>query len=147
MSHKYFDGYVRNLGINEEIDRELIKKVTSLKGIVEEKMNGLKVNEAIEEIMEVLRSCNKYIDETTPWTLAKDEEKKSRLATVLYNLLESIRVCAILLSPFIPETANKILEQLNTKETTYDSIDYFGILEDNLKLNEPKILFNRIDTK
>ena len=147
MSHKYFDGYVRNLGINEEIDRELIKKVTSLKGIVEEKMNGLKVNEAIEEIMEVLRSCNKYIDETTPWTLAKEEEKKSRLATVLYNLLESIRVCAILLSPFIPETANKILEQLNTKETTYDSIDYFGILEDNLKLNEPKILFNRIDTK
>ena len=147
MSHKYFDGYVRNLGINEEIDRELIKKVTSLKAIVEEKMNGLKVNEAIEEIMEVLRSCNKYIDETTPWTLAKDEEKKSRLATVLYNLLESIRVCAILLSPFIPETANKILEQLNTKETTYDSIDYFGILEDNLKLNEPKILFNRIDTK
>ena len=147
MSHKYFDGYVRNLGINEEIDRELIKKVTSLKGIIEEKMNGLKVNEAIEEIMEVLRSCNKYIDETTPWTLAKDEEKKSRLATVLYNLLESIRVCAILLSPFIPETANKILEQLNTKETTYDSIDYFGILEDNLKLNEPKILFNRIDTK
>ena len=147
MSHKYFDGYVRNLGINEEIDRELIKKVTSLKGIVEEKMNGLKVNEAIEEIMEVLRSCNKYIDETTPWTLAKDEEKKSRLATVLYNLLESIRVCAILLSPFIPETANKILEQLNTKETTYNSIDYFGILEDNLKLNEPKILFNRIDTK
>ena len=147
MSHKYFNGYVINLGINEEIDRELIKKVTSLKGIVEEKMNGLKVNEAIEEIMEVLRSCNKYIDETTPWTLAKDEEKKSRLATVLYNLLESIRVCAILLSPFIPETANKILEQLNTKETTYDSIDYFGILEDNLKLNEPKILFNRIDTK
>ena len=147
MSHKYFDGYVRNLGINEEIDQELINKVTSLKAIVEEKMNDLKVNEAIEEIMEVLRNCNKYIDETTPWTLAKDEEKKDRLATVLYNLLESIRVCAILLSSFIPETSNKILDQLNTKETTYDSIDYFGVIEDNLKLNEPKILFHRIDTK
>ena len=147
MSHKYFDGYVSNLGINEEIDQELIHKVSSLKDIVEEKMNELKVNEAIEEIMEVLRSCNKYIDETTPWALAKDEEKKSRLATVLYNLLESIRICAILLSPFIPDTSNKILEQLNTKETTYDSISYFGVLEENLKLNEPKILFNRIESK
>ena len=107
---------------------------------------GLKVNEAIEEIMEVLRSCNKYIDESTPWTLAKDESKKERLATVLYNLLESIRICAILLSPFIPDTASKILEQLNTKATSYESVN-FGTLEENLKLNEPQILFNRIETK
>ena len=119
MAHKYFAGLTKNP----------------------------KVTEAIEEIMEVLRSCNKYIDETTPWTLAKDESKKERLATLLYNLLESIRICAILLSPFIPDTANKILEQLNTKETNYESINEFGKLEEGLKLNEPQILFNRIETK
>ena len=146
MEHKYFDGITSNPHMNEEIDDELIKKVNNLKNIVEEKMNGLKVNEAIEEIMEVLRSCNKYIDESTPWTLAKDESKKERLATVLYNLLESIRICAILLSPFIPDTASKILEQLNTKATSYESVN-FGTLEENLKLNEPQILFNRIETK
>ena len=140
------DKYVGLYLLKEAIDEELINKVASLKTVVDEKMNGLKVNEAIEEIMEVLRSCNKYIDETTPWVLAKDETKKDRLATVLYNLLESIRICAILLSPFIPDTSNKILEELNTKETSYDSLD-FGKLEENLQLNEPKILFNRIETK
>ena len=146
MAHKYFNGLTKNPKVAEAIDEELISKVISLKTVVDEKMNGLKVNEAIEEIMEVLRSCNKYIDETTPWVLAKDETKKDRLATVLYNLLESIRICAILLSPFIPDTSNKILEELNTKETSYDSLD-FGKLEENLQLNEPKILFNRIETK
>ena len=146
MAHKYFDGIITNPKVEEEIDQELKNKVIALKDVVDEKMNELKVNEAIEEIMEVLRSCNKYIDETTPWTLAKEESKKERLATVLYNLLESIRICAILLSPFIPDTSNKILEQLNTKETSYESIE-FGLLEENLKLNEPKILFNRIEIK
>ena len=130
----------------EEIDEELINSVSNLKKIVDEKMNELHVNEAIEEIMEVLRRSNKYIDETTPWALAKEEEKKERLATVLYNLLETIRICAILLSPFIPDTSNKILEQLNTKNTSYESLT-FGNLEENLKLNEPKILFNRIEIK
>ena len=110
-------------------------------------MNELKVNEALDEIMEVLRSCNKYIDETTPWTLAKDEAKKDRLATILYNLLESIRHCAILLSPFIPTTSKSILDELNTKKTSYASISNFGELEENLTLNEPKILFNRIENK
>ena len=146
MAHKYFDGIVTNPKVEEEIDKELKNKVIALKDVVDEKMNELKVNEAIEEIMEVLRRCNKYIDETTPWTLAKDDSKKERLATVLYNLLESIRICAILLSPFIPDTSNKILEQLNTKEMSYESIE-FGLLEENLKLNEPKILFNRIEIK
>lgn len=147
MSHKYFDGYTNNPKIVEQIDRDLITNVESLKEIVEQKMNELKVNEAIDEIMEVLRKCNKYIDETTPWTLAKDETKKERLATILYNLLESIRICAILLSPFIPSTSNKILEQLNTKEISYESIKKFGKLEENIKLNNPEILFNRIETK
>ena len=147
MSHKYFSGIVTNPKITKDLDKNLIKNVLALKDIVEEKMNSLKVNEAIEEIMEVLRSCNKYIDETTPWTLAKDDTKKDRLATILYNLLESIRICAILLSPFIPDTSKKILASLNTKETNYESINEFNTLEENLKLNEPTILFKRIETK
>jgi len=147
MSHKYFDGIITNPEVKEDLDDELINNVTKLKDVVEEKMNELKVNEAIDEIMEVLRSCNKYIDDTTPWTLAKDETKKDRLATVLYNLLESIRICTVLLTPFIPTTANNIFEQLNTKEMSYESITNFGALELNNKLNEPKILFNRIETK
>ena len=145
MSYKYFDGKVVNPKDTEKIDEILIDKVNALKKIVEEKMNGLKVNEAIEEIMEVLRACNKYIDETTPWSLAKEENKKNRLQTVLYNLLESIRICAILLSPFIPDTSSKILDQLNTSKKEYDTLN-FGSLEDGITLNEPTILFNRISS-
>lgn len=147
MSHKYFAGIVTNPKKEEEIDRDLINSVLKLNEIVEEKMNSLKVNEAIDEIMEVLKKCNKYIDDTTPWLLAKDEAKKDRLATVLYNLLESIRICAILLSPYIPTTSKNIFEQLNTKEESYESTKAFGKLELNHKLNEPKILFARIETK
>lgn len=147
MSYKYFEGETANPQIHAEIDNELIKKVCSLKELVETKMQELKVNEAIEEIMEVLRLCNKYIDETTPWLLAKDAAKKDRLATVLYNLLEAIRICAILLSPFIPDTSQKILTELNTKQTSYESIADFGKLEEGIKLNEPTILFKRIETK
>lgn len=147
MAHKYFDGIVTNPKVNEDIDNDLIGSVLALKDIVEKKMNELKVNEAIDEIMEVLKKCNKYIDETTPWALAKDETKKERLQTVIYNLLESIRICAILLSPFIPTTSDGIFKQLNTKETSYESISTFGALEENLKLNKPEILFARIDNK
>lgn len=145
MSHKYFDGIILNPNITEEIDKELINNILSLKDTVETKMNELKVNEALDEIMDVLKKCNKYIDDTTPWLLAKDETKKDRLATVLYNLLESIRICAILLSPFIPTTSKEIFEQLNTKKTSYETINSFGSLEINNKLNEPKILFKRLD--
>lgn len=147
MSHKYFDGIVNNPKVEEDIDNELINSVLALKDAVEEKMNSLKVNEAIDEIMEVLKKCNKYIDDTTPWVLAKDENKKDRLATVLYNLLESIRICAILLSPYIPTTSNNIYKQLNTNETSYETVSTFGKLELNHKLNEPQILFARIETK
>lgn len=147
MSHKYFDGIIKNPKVKEDLDKELINSVLALKDIVEEKMNSLKANEALEEIMEVLRKCNKYIDDTTPWTLAKDEAKKDRLATVLYNLLESIRICAVLLSPFIPTTSTKIFNQLNTKVTSYDSISTFGNIELDNHLNNPEILFNRIETK
>lgn len=145
MSHKYFDGVILNPNIKKDIDDDLINSVTMLNKCVEEKMNNLKINEAIEEIMEVLKKCNKYIDDTTPWILAKDETKQERLQTVLYNLLESIRICAILLNPFIPNTSNKILEQLNTKEKSYESVLSFGRLELNNTLNKPEILFARID--
>jgi len=147
MSHKYFNGIATNPNITEEIDNELKESVLALKDIVEEKMNELKVNEAIEAIMDVLRKCNKYIDDTTPWTLAKDETKRERLKTILYNLLESIRICTILLTPFIPNTSEKILKNLNTKETSYESIKTFGLLEEGLKLNNPEIIYSRIETK
>lgn len=144
MSHKYFDGVVLNPNVSEELDGELINSTLALKEKVEEKMNSLKVNEAIIEIMEVLKKCNKYIDDTMPWVLAKDESKKDRLATVLYNILESVRICSILLSPFIPTTSEKILEQLNTRKTSYDTVSNFGLLELNIKLNNPEVLFARI---
>lgn len=145
MIHKYFDGVVENPKVNEEIDTDLISAVTSLKAKVDEKMAGLKVNEALEEIFEVLKRCNKYIDETTPWILAKDETKHDRLKTVLYNILEGIRVCAILLEPFINVTSEKILNELNTNERSIESISDFGNLECGITLNKPEILFNRIE--
>lgn len=145
MIHKYFDGVVENPKVNEEIDTDLISAVTSLKAKVDEKMAGLKVNEALEEIFEVLKRCNKYIDETTPWILAKDETKHDRLKTVLYNILEGIRVCAILLEPFINVTSEKILNELNTNERSIESISNFGNLECGITLNKPEILFNRIE--
>ena len=145
MSNKYFNGVVENPKVNEEIDTDLISAVTSLKAKVDEKMAGLKVNEALEEIFEVLKRCNKYIDETTPWILAKDETKHDRLKTVLYNILEGIRVCAILLEPFINVTSEKILNELNTNERSIESISNFGNLECGITLNKPEILFNRIE--
>ena len=114
--------------------------------LVDEKMNSLKVNEALEDIFELLKKSNKYIDDTTPWILAKDETKADRLRTVLYNLLECIRISAVLLRPYIPETSDKIFEMLNTKNTEFDTLE-FGNLETDITLNEAEILFNRIDTK
>ena len=147
MNFKYFDGVIENPNIEEELDKDLKNNVLSLKSKVENRMNELKVGEAIEEIFEVLRKCNKYIDETMPGRLAKDEDKKDRLKTVLYNLLESIRICSVLLQPFMPETSEKIFKQLNTTISDYDSINEFGALEQGKTLNEPTHLFDRIDTK
>ena len=147
MSYKYFDGIVLEPSCKEEIDSDLIKSTSYLYKIVDEKMNELHISEAIDAIFDVLRKCNKYIDDTTPWILAKDETKKDRLATVLYNLLESIRICAILLSPFMPTSVDKILYQLNTKVTSYDSCKKFGQIEINNKLNKPEPIFLRIDKK
>lgn len=147
MSYKYFDGIVLEPSCKEEIDSDLIKSTSYLYKIVDEKMNELHISEAIDAIFDVLRKCNKYIDDTTPWILAKDETKKDRLATVLYNLLESIRICAILLSPFMPTSVDKILYQLNTKVTSYDSCKRFGQIEINNQLNKPEPIFLRIDKK
>jgi methionyl-tRNA synthetase len=145
MSYKYFDGIVENTGVTEDIDKDLINTVLSLNERVTSKMEELKVGEAIEEIFETLRRCNKYIDETMPWSLAKDETKQDRLKTVLYNLLESIRICAVFLQAYMPETAEKIFNQLNTNINDLESTKKFGMLENNTKLNEQSHLFDRID--
>ena len=146
MAHKYFAGTITNKNVTEDIDKSLIDAVNNLDSKVTEKMDDLHVGEAIEEIIEVLRKCNKYIDDTTPWVLAKDESKKDRLETVLYNLLESIRVCAIFLSPYLPDTSNKIFDQLNTKKREYSTKE-FGNLESPITLNAPIHLFDRIEVK
>lgn len=145
MNKKYFDGVIGAPTMKENIDEELISEVLELDSKIDKKMDELKVGEALEEIIEVLRKCNKYIDDTMPWALAKDETKKDRLGTVLYNLLESIRICAIHLSSFLPDTSEKMLKQLNTKVTSIESTNEFGGLEVGNTLNEPEHLFNRID--
>ena len=146
MAHKYFDGTITNKGVREELDKSLIDAVNNLDNKVTEKMDDLHVGEAIEEIFEVLRKCNKYIDDATPWVLAKDESKKDRLETVLYNLLESIRICAVFLSPYLPDTSTAIFDQLNTSNRDYNTKE-FGNLESPITLNAPIHLFDRIEVK
>lgn len=145
MSYKYFDGYVNNTNCQEKIDDELKKFVLSSFEMVDKCLDNLKVADALEIIIEIFKRCNKYIDETTPWILAKDENNKDRLSSVLYNLCESIRIGAILLKPFMPSTADKILSALNTKYTTFDSLSKFGYLEDGVLLNKIEPLFLRIE--
>lgn len=146
MNKKYFESKVENPGVYENIDDTLINYAKMLPSLVDNKMNSYKINEALEDIFELLKRSNKYIDETTPWVLAKEESNNDRLKTVLYNLLESIRISAILLKAFIPSTSEKILQMLNTKNTSFDTLA-FGTLETNITLNESEILFNRIETK
>ena len=146
MSKKYFNSVVENPGVKEDVDDALISYAKMLPSYVESKMNSLKVNEALEDIFELLKRSNKYIDDTTPWILAKDETKTDRLKTVIYNLLESIRISAILLRAFIPGTSDRIFNMLNTKNIEFDTLD-FGNLEEGITLNEAEILFNRIETK
>ncbi len=144
MAHKYFDGTITNAKVKEDVDTDFIQAISSLDEKVTVKMDDLHIGEALDEIFDVLRKSNKYIDDTTPWILAKDETKKGRLETVLYNLLESIRICAIFLSPFLPDTSEKIFNQLNTQNGTYETKD-FGMLESPITLNTPQHLFSRID--
>lgn len=147
MTNKYFDGLVSNPEVNEPVDDELKQTAMTAVKNVEKKMDELRVGDAIAEIFVLLKRCNKYIDETTPWTLAK-EGKNDRLATVLYNLLEGIRIAAVLLQPFLPDTAAKIFAQLNTDVTDLDTCDSFGQFKcGNKVIAKPEILFARIDAK
>ncbi len=146
MSNKYFDGVVEDKGVSEDVDADLKAVVTGTVAKVEAKMTDLRVADAMTEIFNLFKRCNKYIDETTPWVLAKDEATKPRLATVLYNLVESISIGATLLHSFMPETAEKILAQLNAKEVAYDELFTFGHYVSGTKVTDaPEILFARLD--
>lgn len=148
MTNKYFGGLVENTNCKGDFDDELIQTAKDTVLAVDKKMDELKVADAIDEVITLLRRSNKYIDETTPWSLGKDEAQHERLKTVLYNLLESIRYAAILLKPFLPETAEKVLDQLNTQKRDYDSIQEFGLLESGIHVTDkPEILFARLDEK
>ena len=145
MSKKYFDGKVYEPKELNNIDEQLINQAKTLGDRVEEKMNNLKISDAINEIFSLYKRSNKYIDETEPWILAKDKEKEERLKTVLYNLLESIRIATVYLQAFLPETADKIFKQLNTENRQFDSTKDFKGMDPGIILNSPEILFQRID--
>ena len=145
MNNKYFDGIVQAPTAAEELDEELKAVALAMPGKVEAKMNDLKVADAIDEIFVLLRRANKYIDETMPWALAKDEAKKERLGTVLYNLLESIRFAAVALEPYLPDTSAKILSQIKCANGGLESLAAFGAMEAGIKLDAPEILFARLD--
>ena len=148
MSNKYFGGVVSDKGTEEAVDGDLKAVATGTYDKVCAKMEGLRVADAITEIFTLFKRCNKYIDETEPWVLAKDEAKKDRLATVLYNLVESIVIGASLLEPYMPSTAGKIAAQLNTSLREFDSLREFGKYPDGNKVTEkPEILFARLDVK
>ncbi len=148
MSNKYFDGVVSCTGVTDAVDADLKAVVTGARDKVAKKMEDLHVADAISEVFAVFRRCNKYIDETAPWVLAKDEAQKDRLSEVLYNLAESITIGASLLESFLPETAQKIAGQLNTKLRSFDELDKFGLYESGNKIVEkPEILFARLDAK
>ena len=148
MSNKYFGGTVTRTGVTEEVDEDLKKTVLGTLAKVSDKMDQLRVADALTEIFALFKRCNKYIDETMPWALAKDEAKKDRLAEVLYNLVESISYGAELLQSFMPSTSRRILEQLNAKPRSIDEMDHFGLYESGTKVTDkPEILFARMDIK
>ena len=148
MSNKYFGGVVNNTGAAEEVDEDLKKFVLGTMAKVDAKMEELRVADAMTEIFNLFKRCNKYIDETMPWALAKDESKKERLETVLYNLVESILIGAELLEPFMPETAQRIRKQLNAQPRGKENLNTFGLYPSGSKVTEtPEILFARLDVK
>ncbi len=148
MTNKYFGGVLENKGATEEVDKELIAVVTGAYGCVRDKMNEYRISDALGEIFAVFKRANKYIDETMPWALAKDESKADRLKTVLYNLAESIIIGTSLLEPFMPDTAGKVAAYFGTDLRSYDAIDKFGLIADGTKVVEKAdILFKRLDVK
>lgn len=146
MSNKSFGGIVTNSGIKEPVDEELITLALETPKKVVEKMKELRVADALTEIFQLFKRCNKYIDETMPWTLAKDESKKARLETILYHLVETITIGTSLLAPFLPETAKKIFSQLNTTGRTMEDLNFFGKYPSGSSVtSSPEILFARLD--
>ena len=147
MNNKYFDGVIQSPDCTEDIDNELKEMALGTLGKVTKLLDTYKVSDALSEIFDLAKRCNKYIDETMPWALAKDEEKKARLGTVLYNLLEGIRFIAVLLKPFMPETSDKILEQIGTDVNTLDSLAEFGATAAGTKVGTATPLFSRLDVE
>lgn len=147
MIDKYFEGVIQAPTEKEDIDDELINLALAVPGKVEKAIDNLKIPEALEVIWELIGRANKYIDETTPWILAKDEEKKERLGTVLYNLIESLRFASVLISPFLPETSTKINEQINTEVTAWNSLSAFDGTSAGTKVNKGTVIFPRIDVE
>lgn len=146
MTNKYFDGVVENKGVTDSFDEELKELALKTPGLVDEKMDKLRVADAMTQIFTLFKRCNKYIDETMPWVLAKDEAKKDRLATVMYNLVESITIGASLLKPFMPQTADKIAKMFNTNLREFDNMTEYGQYPSGNKLTDkPEILFARLD--
>lgn len=147
MSNKYFDGIVTNTGVEEDVDADLRAVINETPHKVEEKMEKLRVADAITEIFTLFKRCNKYIDETMPWVLAKDEATRPRLATVLYNLMDGIRVGATLLDSFMPETSEKILAQIGSKKGDLEGLKAGGYRSGTKVVEKPEILFARMDVE
>ena len=148
MTNKYFDGFAVNYGVSDPVDESLFEVVTSTASKVTARMDKLRVADAITEIFTLFKRCNKYIDETAPWVLAKDESKKERLSTVMYNLIDSILIGASLLEPFMPETAKKIADSLNAPLRTMDQVSTMGTYPSGNKVtDQPQILFARVDAE
>ncbi len=147
MNNKYFDGVIQDSSCTEELDNELKEMAIGTLAKVTKLLDTYKVSDALSEIFDLAKRCNKYIDETMPWALAKDEEKKPRLGTVLYNLLEGIRFIAVLLKPFMPETSDKILEQIGTDVNTLESLSEFGATKVGAKVGVATPLFSRLDVE
>ncbi len=147
MVNKYFDGKVVSTGSKEDIDNEFINEILELKEKVDDNIDKFRIADSLENIIEAYRRCNKYIDQTEPWVLAKDESKNDRLSQVLYNLIEAIRIITVLLQAFLPDTAESIFRQINTDITDYDSINTFGLYKSGTIVNKAEALFMRIDKK
>ena len=145
MANKYFDGVINNTDTKEEIDKEFIEEILKLKSELDSDFDKFRIADSLERLIEAYRRCNKYIDETMPWVLAKDESKKDRLATVIYNLIEAIRIITVYLQAYLPDTAKNIFTQINTDITDYDSVSKFGSYVSGTKVNTPEVLFKRIE--
>ena len=147
MIEKYFDGVIPPQDVREAVDEELISLALETPKLVEKAIDELNISNALDHVWTLIRRTNKYIDETTPWILGKDEEKKPRLATVLYNLAESLRIVSVLISPFLPSTSEKINSQLNITETTWESLLAFNGTKSGTKVSKGEVMFPRIDVE